>query len=139
LLEGDNRNAGEGMRTRRARMLETVLRTPVLTMLRAMSVNSGGVNEAPAELYTPLGRRRLVPLSPDRHHGPMIRTMAPLLFGLFGLALPLRAQQGLEGNELREALADNAAGFWIYDDIEAGFEKARETGKPLLVSFRCVP
>lgn len=61
-----------------------------------------------------------------------------MLFALFCLALPLRAQ-GLEGKELRAALEDKAADFWIYDDIEAGFEAARETGKPLLVSFRCVP
>jgi hypothetical protein len=65
--------------------------------------------------------------------------MAPLSFALFGLALPLRAQHGLEGKELREALQDNAADFWIYDDVEAGFEEARRTGQPLLVSFRCVP
>ncbi len=39
----------------------------------------------------------------------------------------------------RERLKDNAAGFWIYDDIDAGYTKAAETGKPLLVSFRCVP
>ena len=69
----------------------------------------------------------------------MIRTMTPLLFALSGLALPIQAQQGLEGRELREALEDNAADFWIYDDIEAGFKQARKTGKPLLVSFRCVP
>ena len=25
---------------------------------------------------------------------------------------------------------------WIYEDIEAGYAKAKETGKPLLVAFR---
>ncbi len=39
----------------------------------------------------------------------------------------------------RERLKDHAAGFWIYDDIDAGYAKAAKTGKPLLVSFRCVP
>ncbi len=39
----------------------------------------------------------------------------------------------------RKRLKDNAADFWIYDDLELGFEKARTSGKPLLVSFRCVP
>lgn len=29
--------------------------------------------------------------------------------------------------------------FWIYGDLEAGYEKARETGKPLLVVLRCIP
>ena len=39
----------------------------------------------------------------------------------------------------RERLKDHAAAFWIYDDIDAGYAIAAETGKPLLVSFRCVP
>ena len=28
---------------------------------------------------------------------------------------------------------------WIYNDFRAGFEKAKQTGKPLLVVIRCVP
>lgn len=44
----------------------------------------------------------------------------------------LPAQQ----DELRKALEDEVSSAWIYDDIEAGYEAARKTGKPLLVSFR---
>ncbi len=40
---------------------------------------------------------------------------------------------------LKEALKDQAADFWIYDNLEAGQARARESGKPLLVSLRCVP
>ena len=40
---------------------------------------------------------------------------------------------------IRAALKDGAANFWIYDDLEAGYATARETARPLLVSFRCVP
>ncbi|MGH7202352.1 MAG: Trx7/PDZ domain-containing (seleno)protein, partial [Planctomycetaceae bacterium] len=29
--------------------------------------------------------------------------------------------------------------FWIYNDVEAGFREAKRSGKPLLVTFRCVP
>lgn len=29
--------------------------------------------------------------------------------------------------------------FWIYNDVEAGFAEAKETGKPVLVTFRCIP
>ena len=47
--------------------------------------------------------------------------------------------QGLEGLELQKALKDEAAGFWIYDDIPEGLRAAEKSGKPLLVSFRCVP
>ncbi len=42
-------------------------------------------------------------------------------------------------NLLRANLKDQAADFWIYDDLKAGYARARKTGKPLLVSFRCVP
>ena len=56
---------------------------------------------------------------------------------LAGLALPLAAD---EGTTLQDALEDHAlAGDWIYDDAEAGLAAGRETGKPVLVSFRCVP
>lgn len=43
---------------------------------------------------------------------------------------------------LRERLQDQqTAGqdHWIYNDLAAGFAKAKETGKPLFVTFRCVP
>lgn len=32
-----------------------------------------------------------------------------------------------------------ADGFWMYNDLPGAFEKARETGKPLLVVLRCIP
>ena len=57
-----------------------------------------------------------------------------LLIGTTGLA-PLTAQ----GAKLRKWLKDDAADFWIYDDLKAGQAQAKKTGKPLLVSFRCVP
>ena len=41
---------------------------------------------------------------------------------------------------LKDALEDHAlADSWIYEDIEAGYRQALESGKPLLVSLRCVP
>ncbi|MAG56569.1 MAG: hypothetical protein CMJ83_09790 [Planctomycetes bacterium] len=43
------------------------------------------------------------------------------------------------GAKKKQRLKDDAADFWIYDDIEAGYAKAKAGGKPLLVSFRCVP
>ena len=47
------------------------------------------------------------------------------------------AQDAVEAKRAR--LKDNAADFWIYDDIDAGTSRAAESGKPLLISFRCVP
>ncbi len=41
---------------------------------------------------------------------------------------------------LRELLQDDKyADGWIYEDIDAGYKEATESGKPLLVCFCCVP
>ena len=41
---------------------------------------------------------------------------------------------------LREFLKDEKfADGWIYEDIDAGYEQATASGKPLLVCFCCVP
>jgi len=58
-----------------------------------------------------------------------------LALGVIGLNTRAQAQ-----DDLRKNLKDtNVADHWIYDDIAACFAEARETGKPLLVTFRCVP
>jgi len=41
--------------------------------------------------------------------------------------------------DLRDALKDNVESHWIYDDFQQARARAKETGKPLLVLFRCVP
>ena len=52
---------------------------------------------------------------------------------------PAQDPQDAVASRIRETLKDNAADFWIYDDLDLGYAKAATTGKPLLVSFRCVP
>ena len=43
-------------------------------------------------------------------------------------------------NDLKKNLKDtDVAAHWVYNDIAAGFAEARATGKPLLVTLRCVP
>ena len=37
---------------------------------------------------------------------------------------------------LRDKLKDKAEDFWIYDDLDRGYARGRDTGKPLLVSIR---
>jgi hypothetical protein len=53
----------------------------------------------------------------------------------------LTAQTSKSRDELvREDQANfGSLNTWIYNDLERGFEVARETGKPLLVVFRCIP
>ncbi len=50
--------------------------------------------------------------------------------------------QGQADHPLRVRLDDqHAAGadFWIYNDIPAALREAKRTGKPIFVTFRCVP
>ncbi len=47
--------------------------------------------------------------------------------------------QGVTGKKLRTELLDQAAEFWIYDDLKAAEAESRRTKKPLLLSLRCVP
>lgn len=47
--------------------------------------------------------------------------------------------QTLTPEQLRLKLRDlEVRGDWNYDDLSAGFAKAKRTGKPLLVILRCV-
>ena len=50
-----------------------------------------------------------------------------------------RQEQGMTGKDLRRELRDKAAGFWIYDDLEAAEAESLRTKRPLLLSLRCVP
>src|SRR5262252_7796694 len=54
-----------------------------------------------------------------------------------GLAF-LPPQQDKE--KVRENLKDtDLVGTWIYDDLDAGIAEAKKSGKPMLVTLRCVP
>ena len=47
-----------------------------------------------------------------------------------------------DDEELKKRIQDlnaDKANHWIYNDIAAGFAVAKKTGKPLLITFRCVP
>ena len=63
-----------------------------------------------------------------------MKRLAFILFVLVSFSRDLHAQA-----DLREALKDNVGGHWIYDDFKQAQARAKETGKPLLVLFRCVP
>ena len=66
----------------------------------------------------------------------VVATASLVLFGIPAVGFPQDDQPLL----LKKALLDDQiTDAWIYEDIEAGYAKARETGRPLLVSFRCVP
>jgi hypothetical protein len=52
------------------------------------------------------------------------------------LSLLLLATLPAQQDKLRKALKDEVSSAWIYDDIDAAYEAAKKTGRPLLVSFR---
>ncbi|HEX6987739.1 MAG TPA: thioredoxin family protein, partial [Planctomycetaceae bacterium] len=61
-----------------------------------------------------------------------------LLLSCLLLASPLAAEEPALREKIQDEHAVGAEG-WIYNDIARGFEEARRTGKPLFVTFRCVP
>lgn len=69
----------------------------------------------------------------------------PALVVAFLACGSLACQGSDESRERNERITWNMsqkdvfADFWIYGDLQAGFAKAKKTGKPLLVSYRCVP
>lgn len=51
--------------------------------------------------------------------------------------LAAKAQDG--NRQLQKSLNDTEVhASWIYNDVKAGFAEAKKTGKPVLVTFRCV-
>jgi serine protease Do len=49
------------------------------------------------------------------------------------------AQQTREEKVLEDRRRVEAERFWIYNDLAKGLDEARATGKPVLVSLRCIP
>lgn len=64
------------------------------------------------------------------------------IIGILGV-LVCGATAGFADDGLKDRLDDEhgrqLADHWIYNDIPEGMQRARETGKPLFVTFRCVP
>jgi serine protease Do len=66
-------------------------------------------------------------------------TLAIALAVLTLVPAALAQQQDRKTKVLGDRDRVEAGGFWIYNDLERGIKLARETGKPLLVTFRCIP
>ena len=47
-----------------------------------------------------------------------------------------RDRNTLVNNDRQRVIED---GYWIYNNLDKGFEEAEKSGKPLLVVFRCIP
>ncbi len=66
-----------------------------------------------------------------------------LVWVAFGLLLTQAAARLAAQERERKVRNDRQAvetdGFWIYNDLPAGFAEAKKSGKPLLVVIRCIP
>jgi hypothetical protein len=63
---------------------------------------------------------------------------------LLGLGVWLAVPDWVSAQSREQKVRDDrqkveAEGFWIYNDLGKGLAEARRTGKPLLVTLRCVP
>lgn len=80
-------------------------------------------------------------------HMGQFRTMKRSFTQVFAILILLSVgsvmlQSRLLADELRERLKDAngvQTDVWVYNDIPAAMQEARRTGKPLFVTFRCVP
>ena len=54
-------------------------------------------------------------------------------------AAALRAAEDREVITREDRKIAEAGGPWVYNDLDKGFEQAKQTGKPLLIVFRCPP
>ena len=72
----------------------------------------------------------------------MPRAISRSILTLCIACVPVCLSLADDSTALKKRLEDlNAeeANHWIYNNIPAGFAKAKETGKPLFITFRCVP
>ncbi len=67
-----------------------------------------------------------------------MRRLSPWLAGLSLLFAAASAEEPSLRERIKDEHAVGADG-WVYNDIAAGFAEASRTGKPLFVTFRCVP
>src|SRR4051812_26354667 len=64
------------------------------------------------------------------------------IFFVFSLGLVLASSLTAQDRETKvrnDRKNIEEAGRWIYNDLPNGIAEAKETGKPLLVIFRCIP
>ncbi|MCA9194502.1 MAG: PDZ domain-containing protein [Planctomycetales bacterium] len=66
----------------------------------------------------------------------LVHFLSLLVVSLLVLKAPAQDRNALVNNDRARVMDD---GFWIYNDVAKGKQKAVELDKPLLVVFRCIP
>ncbi|TWU02958.1 Trx7/PDZ domain-containing (seleno)protein [Stieleria varia] len=68
-----------------------------------------------------------------------LRVVAFLIAVLINHLAPAAEPSTREQKVRADRAKVEAEGFWIYNDMDKAYATARETGKPILVSMRCLP
>ncbi|MEZ6089690.1 MAG: Trx7/PDZ domain-containing (seleno)protein [Pirellulaceae bacterium] len=69
-----------------------------------------------------------------------VRVVNPICMVAIGLVCSLSVYgQSREEKVRNDKKRVEAEGFWIYNDLDKAYAQAKETGKPILVSLRCLP
>ena len=66
-------------------------------------------------------------------------TVSLLCLCLFAVTAKVAVAQEREQKVRNDQTRIVKEGFWIYNDLSKGLERAKASGKPLLVVFRCIP
>lgn len=69
----------------------------------------------------------------------LLRAIVFTLLNTWFLSCEAQEKKTREQKVREDRLRVESEGFWIYNDLPQGYEKARQTGKPLLVVLRCIP
>jgi len=58
---------------------------------------------------------------------------------LFGNALVSHAAESRDEKVRNDKSSVESTGLWIYNNLDLAIAEAKRDGKPLLVTFRCIP
>jgi len=61
------------------------------------------------------------------------------LFSFLAMAAISFSAEDRDAKVLNDRTDVLSSGRWIYNDLPRGFAEANRTGKPLLVTLRCIP
>lgn len=58
---------------------------------------------------------------------------------MFGSALATQAAENRDEKVRNDKSTVESTGLWIYNNLDLAIAEAKRDGKPLLVTFRCIP
>jgi len=68
-----------------------------------------------------------------------LQVVTLVIVGFIALSLQAQEKKTREQKVTEDRQRVEAEGFWIYNDLQRGYDEARKSGKPILVVLRCIP